>query len=401
MNGSYLKFLPKRHRLEALEFNDQQKKKRSENTLEDHFKFFFFKYLVSFKIHLTNKQTISDNTIDPSTDIRLIENDILQTYRLVASGIPLPYDYIYDIICKKRFFFPLIELPLYRFVYILEQTKSITRKQFPYSLQQTDYHYFFRTLEGGTMIKAIDIEDESPIVHRHNNKQRIEYTPPRDLERIKYQKCIDIINDTVTNFFSKIGELSKTSPFFQALKEIIRKCASYDHLKVKKTTIGELLSSSKKQKRNNDLDTAKTYVHACKVSGCSLLKQNSDDSIIHVIYLYKNVLEDTVSSEDVFVKVDEKKYNLSFNLCPDHGKIVISIWYLLNIISIITFETLVSIGSVKSTLKAKYSKKTVYEHFCEVTKRENMTKIMTQFERINYSILFVNQWIKHQCLHHL
>jgi hypothetical protein len=398
MNGSYLKFLPKEHRLKALRCKEP-KKDKIKKEFENNLSFVFFKYLISFHIKLpyANKK---DTTLHVDIPIQLIENDQLITYNLLETGIPLPFENIYRIIDHKRFSFALINIPLYQFAYKLNRTRDITKKQFPFSLRQTDYHYFYRTLEGGTMIKIKDDKKEDlPVVHSSNTGLLLTYTSPRERELDIYTKCIDTVNSTLSAFFSKINELSKTNTSHQTLKEIIKKCAEYDYLNVKMTTLDTMfttgkISNPKKQKTMSNVDKAQPLIQSCKVAGCSMMNEDEMNDIVYEIKLYKKVLESDVSSESLFMKTNEGKFNYSFNLCQKHGKIVVCVWFLLNLMGIMAYDVLTSIHVIKTSSKFQYAKKTVYGHYCDITKKEHEEKIISQWKRINYSILFVNEWIK-------
>jgi len=391
MNGSYLRFLPRQHRLDLVNGNEKKTlKKKKQN---DHITFTYMKYLVSYAIRLQQEHQI-DKTLAPLQNVKLVEGNSIESLQVHASGLPLPQQQIYEIICRRKFDFKEADLPLSRFVYILYESVPITDNQFPFSLKESTYQFFFRTLEGGTMIKIKPKTTEMPVIHHMSSGQPIEYSDTREIDRDLYKTFFDKINAVVSDFFDVLKQLSKSNTQYQTLNDIIRKAAEYDYLRVEETKGGSIISKghplTEKSKR---LKHAQPIMQSCKVSGCSMMDDNEAQNDVYALYLHKNVLDtNTISHVGLtFRTADTRKYSYGFKMCKPHGMIVITMWYLLNQIGIMTTDILKVIGIV-NPFTFKYHKKTVHGHYCKLINPMAIDRIVQAKKRLDCSLLFISQW---------
>ncbi len=395
MNGGYLKFLPKKQRLAVLESTKPRKVDRKKETT-DNLTFIYLKYLVSYKARL-RKDNCRDNTLTEGQEIKLVCDKELETFRLHTAGLPLPYQQIYDITNNKEFIFPIADLPLNRFTYSLSKHETLTTKSSPFSINQTTHHPFFRTLEGGTMIKITQKEKKLPVVHRKTTGDAIEYTDPKEIDKTLYKSFFDKINDVISEFFETINALSKTNTLYQALNDIVRKSAEYDYIRIEQTYAGAMTSSgttqsSKKQKTIEKLGKTQPAMQSCRVAGCSMTDSDELSNIVYVLYMYRKVVEDGTTSTSTFKKTDLKKYHLSFKLCKHHGMVVITMWYLINQVGVMIFDIMNVIGVVDNH-KKKYTKKSIFSHYADLITKENIAKLIKEKRKLDASLLFIAEWI--------
>jgi hypothetical protein len=395
MNGSYLRFLPRQHRLDLVD--GKAKKTLKKKKQNDHLTFTYMKYLVSYAIRLQQEHQI-DKTLLPFQDVKLVEGNTITSPHIHTPGLPLPQQQIYEVICRRKFDFKEADLPLSRFVYILSESAFITDNQFPFSLKEATYQIFFRTLEGGTMIKIKQKTPEMPVIHHMSSGQPIEYSDTREIDRDLYKSFFDKINAVVSDFFDVLNFLSKSNTQYQTLNDIIRKAAEYDYLRVEETKGGSIISKGHPLKvvsksTAKQLKNAQPIMQSCKVSGCSMMDNNEAENDVYALYLHKNVLDDiTIPHVGMsFKHADPRKYSYGFKMCKPHGMIVITMWYLLNQIGIMTTDILKVIGIMTPTT-FKYQKKTVHSHYCKLINPSAIDKIVQAKKRLDCSLLFIAEW---------
>ena len=395
MQYQYARFLPLKERLKLTDqiLSRHKKKKNSSRVIKlNQLNFLISRYSIIYQIDFdTIEQKFQDESFSGDR-VNLFEKKELVNYTVLQKGIPILTDVVTRLCTESNYQFSFFDFDISLFLYILSKDTPLTPELNFFALTKREYNIYLRTAEDGSMIrmnhKTHENKDKPPemIVHYPSIDRDVIITEDSDLSLVSsfYSK----IDQFITDFFMRINKKSIDNIQLSSLSEIILKTNLYRKIHIERTLAGNHVSSKirelLKKPRNPRHDRTDAVHHACQVSGCLLFENVTPDMQVYSLYCHKNVFLPNGEKTTI------KDYDKTFKLCFEHGRLIISLWYLLNHIKI--WSGIFTDSVVTDIRKATSRNYPLFVYFQKIVEKINL--ITAEREKIELSMLYIENWSK-------
>lgn len=393
MLRQYTRFLPLKDRLKLTEeiLSRHKKKKIQPRVIKlNQLNFLVSRYSIIYKIDFDAlEQKFQDESFS-NQEVSLFEKKEVVKYTVRQKGIPILNDILTRLFTETNYQFSFFELDISLFIYILSRETPLVPDLNFFSVTKTEYNVYLRSAEEGSMIrlnhKNEHEKDRKPemVVHYPSIDRDVVITEDSDLTLVS--GFFSKIDEFISTFFMKINRLSGESIQMKSLSEIILKTNSYRRIRIEKMLAQNHISSKinqiMKRHKGTKYDQTDAVHHACRVSGCMLFDQITPETQVYSLYCYKHVFGPNGE------KVKLNDFSYAFKLCFEHGKLIVSLWYLLNHLKIWSgIFTEFVLFDIKKTTSRNYPH---FIYFQRIVEKLNV--IIAEKEKIDLSILCIENW---------
>jgi len=347
-----------------------------------------------YKINIEKPPFFFQDDSFSKNEISLFENNQSKNYIIEQKGIPMLFEIIYNLFTQQSFQFIFFGIDISQFIYVLSSEESILDHSDFFKLSRKEYSIFFRIAEQGAMIRLSKkneekkLKDDEIIVHHPHINRDIIVT---DDDRLHYVSSFyNKVNRFLAEFLTFISSQKNENIVYRSISEIITRSNNYSKIHVEKMLANNHLSSkikqiTKKHHSSHSQEKIDVVHHCCKIADCPLVFQhNNENEMVYALYFYKQIFKPDGK------KIDLNHYDFAIKLCLDHGKLILSVWYLLNHIKI---WTTIFVETVMSDLKKISSRKhQLFIYFQRVISLNN--SLAKEKEKIDLSIQFITNWRK-------